>query len=144
MGGLTGPRGSGRRWLCEVLGLASSLRLLPCDVWGRDSLGDDGPRSIFPKPLSKLACFFLSVFFGPNVGKGLSQAMVLGERGSAGRIRSLAIVEVSLCCVGVARAYRRGDKIRKWGCVHLRLDLDLMSRFAGLGLSSDLLTRSFL
>jgi hypothetical protein len=97
IGGLAGPRESGFLWLCEVLGLPSSLRLLPCEVEGRASLGGDGPLSSFPTCLSKLACFFLSVFLVLKLGKGLSQLMVVGERGSAGRMRSLAVMQVSLC-----------------------------------------------
>lgn len=80
-----------------MLGLPSSLRRLLCEVEGRASLGGDGPISSLPTCLSKLACFFLSVFLVLKVGKGLSQLMVVGERGSAGRIRSLAIMQVSFC-----------------------------------------------
>ena len=80
-----------------MLGLASSLRLLPCEVDGRELLGGDGPRSSFATSLSKLECFFFSVFLVLNVGKGLSQLMVVGEEGLAGRIRSLAVVNVSWC-----------------------------------------------
>jgi hypothetical protein len=94
---LAGPRRSGALWLCEVLGLASSLRLLPCDVEGREFLGGDGPRSSFATSLSKLECFFFSAFLVLNVGKGLSQLIVVGDAGLAGRIRSLAMVNVSCC-----------------------------------------------
>ena len=70
---------------------------MPCEVDGREFLGGDGPRSSFATSLSKLECFFFSAFLVLNVGKGLSQLIVVGDAGLAGRIRSLAVVKVSCC-----------------------------------------------